>query len=1110
MKYIKREVIFLLSGCLFLTGFSDAEYRDIKMTLNPSDREPAAKKNLIPDSSFEYKGTGAWNRMIDQSYLPEKTWVPDHSTAFHGKRSLRSQGGASLVLQTEGNFSGGVFSIYLKSAAPYPKIKIEAYSYSMFKHVELASAEFETSGEWQRKVIKLNGKWLNFEQGAAPFFVRLTPLGKGTVWVDAVQLEEGKLSPFREYIPTLQIAKDAEKALKGRFSFPEFQTGQKENGSPLRDERKFTVHYPVKARSVPVNVAIPLATGEWFGKGELCVAGENGKEYPAQTTLLSSWPKDGSIRSVLVSFEGDLAEGLNRFMVKESASKIVPAESRQAPEIRFQAEDIAGNLYTAKEIILKTEREGKLFTTVLRRGIFCNSAGKSLAEYTLRTKTYHSDGTTVIDATLINPNEMPLVLQSASIQITGGKNDKSACYFQFYNPETKKFAEKPDGNCGFVFGRNGVLLCREASLRHPVKLELSSQGVFTGWLWPDSVKSLILSKKASLHQEFVYSPSGGVDIVARFGVRPIAMAEPDTFVRSGFFILPIGTLNDGLPFFKQFLSNYETCFSLSPKTVFQHPTQILHGIFNYGDLYGDGGWGNLESYMDFSEILYAVGSNDLNAFGRGLDRARHYRDVDVVDGFACYHSSNHTGGTRYDFSHSWPQGIILHYLLTGDPRSADVIRQIIQRYLERKTDDKYIQGSRSLGRYFLGLADFYALTGDPAIRKRFFDQLEYAEKNHLNKGDKDQTIFHWHGRLDPFQVWYGCCAFMEMYKVTGEPRLLDSFRREMAGTMNMDFFRHDLKELWPGLPVEETLPIQLGYHAHHRGALFYPLMLFYSEISKEPKYLHQARLAAYSEMLRGEYKVWPMDILRLAVLRDVSEKTLLREAILLRRNAASPILLNGDFSMNKNWFSHWHLPAGRQMSYDEIVTAWPLVEKKEFPKLIQEYRERENLVSPWRGYARNFAYLDPLEFGSAPPSLRITLSSEWNLGRSTSLESAPIQLHAGQWKISGLFRMEAGVNAQSYFYWNFTPEGRKTMGHRFQLNSLVGPVEWSLWKTESGLDHVSAVILPAAKTGWKKFEFRFQNKDDGIATVKFALQLNSDSKRTNIWFDDIKLERIEK
>ena len=1087
------------------------KYKGGKFTSNAvkSLKNLGKSKNILPDSSFENGTHGAWNRMITHDYLPDTKWQRDHSTAFQGKCSLRSVGQEPLVLMGEGFFAPGVFSIYMKSAAATGKVRLELFAFASFEPLLLASKEYTLSEKWQRLVLKVPKKYLRFEEGTAPVFIRITPLSKETLFADCVQLERENLSPYADYFPQSYTLEELAKLEVPKAAFVnEAPVKNDQNQVPLSGKWEFTVDYPVKAANVPVEMALPLPQGKWFGAGTFIVADASGKEYAAQSRVLARWPGDGSCRSVLFSFEADLKKGKNLFFVQSGKGGKRVSSAGKALDFTLTCEDGTGKRYLSQKTVSLVEYEGTLYNVYLTKGVLVRE-GRCLAPFEVRQKVWHSSGVNEISALVRNPGKKMLVLKNAALHFESGKAGKRALYEQYFNRAKGTFTHAPDGKCGFVQSPGGTLLMREASLRHPVKLEVAPQGTFTAHLWPEGLKSLILSRKTVLHREFVYTPRQGAAVPEQLGYRSTGMAKAEYFGDSRFFILPTGSWRKEQPFFKKSMGDYGFFFSGEAERVFNYQGRFLHGLFNYGDVYGDCGWGNLESYLDFSEMIYAVSMRESLPFKWALNRARHYRDSDIAGGVCCYHSGNHAGGFGYDFSHSWPQGVLYHYLLTGDLRSLDVIREVIANYMNRPIDDKYIQGSRSLGRYLLGLADFYALTGDKAIAKRFKEQLQFTEKHELQPGRKDQTLFRWHGRLDPFHVWYGCTAMMEMYLLTRDESILPSFRREIENSLNPDFYRNDLQELYSGAPFEETFPIHAGFLSCHRGALYYPLMKFYSELTGNQKYLEQARIAAYSAFMPGIPKAWPMDAMRLAVLDGTSENALLARMFALHKKAAAREVLNGDFSKSADWYSNWHLPAGRQMSYDDAVKVWPLREKKEFPKLINEYREREELVSPWRGYSRNFGWMDHKVFGEKAPSLRVTLSSGWAMGKSTTLACSAIFVEKGTYRFSGRYRADAGIAPATSIFFHMTPFGEKRARAIFPLMN-EGKFKVETYTAQNYAKNLSGSVKPWRKAGWKEFEFTFTANVPLFLAPQLNFKLNKKSAEAHIHVDDFKFERVEK
>ena len=1091
--------------------FSDDSRRRIDLIAKKIREEALpALPNMLPDGSFEYSTGGGWNRLMltahpYNSYLAgDHQWEADETTAFHGKRSLRSRNGTPLLLQCEGYNDNSVFSIYLKTDKPGTQVTVTMYAYTRFQPTRMAEKKFTLSNAWQQYRVNIPKKWLSVDKAAAPVEFYITPPGNATVWADAAQWQKKASVRFQEYKNGLFSAGDAIKEFNLR-RYPDSLTAPVKKSARLPVKRDFTVKYPIAADNVPITVGIPFAPGEWFGAGSVTVeALADGKRYPAQGVISGYWVNDRSVRMLCVNFTAPVSGKIDKFKLHFS-----PAEPKKAPvyqplKMNLILESGDGTRFAAREMFRKVINSGAVFTDEVRQGLFCDPAGAAWAMYTLHLRRFHKDKSVRINVNILNLTANAAALREAALVIESGKAGASGEYFQYYSHTNKRFALVPDGSCGKVSAAGGTLLVREASLRHPVKLAVDDAGRFTGYLWSKECKPLLLSRRMNLNREFIYIPVG----VKADSYAYIAAAIPDVqdVVQSTFLMLPLGVVNAQThPFADKKFQELRDKLLTPAENIFANQKKLIHGLFNYGDVYGDRGWSNQESYMDYSAFILALMRQDIDIFSNALRRAVHYRDVDIIDGVASYHSPGHTSGPSYEYSHSWPQGVMLHWLLTGDPRSYEVMKRVIRCYMATPVEYKYITDSRSLGRFLLGLSDFYALTGDSAIRERFFVQLARAEKENLLPKFKDQTIFHWHGRCDPFHVWYGCFALYQMYKLTGEEKLLQSFKREMDASLNMDFFRHDLNELWNGVPQQEAWPIMLGYHSHHRGSLFYPMMRFYSEKFNRPDYLQIARLAAYAQFLRGDSHSEPMDIFRTAVLADASEKSLLEKAIRLRRKAAAGQgkVINGDFSASTKWFNNWHLPADRQMSYDDVMESWPLPEVKDIKKITAEHNERWHLVSPWRGYARKYGYMDTGVFYNSAPSLRVTSAG------SVALETAPIFIEPGLWKFTGAFKCDENVDLEmSSFTFSYTQEKENTRAYRIKPFSPDGPAKLNVWHGTPILKDVTVRFIKGRKTLWREFEFIFRNEDAALITLKSYVRAKS-GKLANMWFDDVKLERIK-
>jgi len=209
-----------------------ARYK-IKHSLWFKDR-PKNLHNLVSNSSFEV-GIKDWDRLnTSREGLGKITWELDKSTAVQGKVSLKIHQAQSLISEIismgipVNDKTGYTLSAYLKSDNPDMK-------------VVMAGRPISLTREWKRYVLYFprlpHAYWEKWGTISHPypgssrlFNIRMGFYGKGTVWVDAVQLEEGEVTPYQppKMLET-GIEADSEKVDK-RFNIYKYKKG----GTPVK------------------------------------------------------------------------------------------------------------------------------------------------------------------------------------------------------------------------------------------------------------------------------------------------------------------------------------------------------------------------------------------------------------------------------------------------------------------------------------------------------------------------------------------------------------------------------------------------------------------------------------------------------------------------------------------------------------------------------------------------------------------------------------------------------------------------------------------------------------------------------------------------------------
>lgn len=229
---------------LFVYGFKTA-YGDFKVKALLSKSVQTTSVNLIRNSSFEivqdslplFWGTSGFNvpadGTLDEFY---RAWCVDNKEKYHGNNSLRISRkncrafSYQYPAQKEKSY---VFSAYLKADSDGIPVNLSIW---------------EWLGRWHKKTIKVTPQWQRYEivmsdpeKNVLRGVVELA--GNGTIWIDAVQLEEGtnpaeycsnpldtadtKSSTDRNVPETKIVKADVPPVIDGRLDDPAWKTAAK-------------------------------------------------------------------------------------------------------------------------------------------------------------------------------------------------------------------------------------------------------------------------------------------------------------------------------------------------------------------------------------------------------------------------------------------------------------------------------------------------------------------------------------------------------------------------------------------------------------------------------------------------------------------------------------------------------------------------------------------------------------------------------------------------------------------------------------------------------------------------------------------------------------------
>lgn len=159
-----------------------------------------------------------------------------------------------------------------------------------------------------------------------------------------------------------------------------------------------------------------------------------------------------------------------------------------------------------------------------------------------------------------------------------------------------------------------------------------------------------------------------------------------------------------------------------------------YGMLNYGDWERSPNWGNCEYDTGFVMLRQWARSGDVRWLEEGYRAVLHHRDVDTchvsVDeinrGGVYRHCIGHTGGYypngleikgaslsgQLTVSHTWVDGFLLHYFLTGDVRSLETAKMAADRWDSHYTRSYDFINCRNNGWHLIHSMAMYNATYD--------------------------------------------------------------------------------------------------------------------------------------------------------------------------------------------------------------------------------------------------------------------------------------------------------------------------------------------------------------------------------------------------------------
>jgi hypothetical protein len=289
---------------------------------------------------------------------------------------------------------------------------------------------------------------------------------------------------------------------------------------------------------------------------------------------------------------------------------------------------------------------------------------------------------------------------------------------------------------------------------------------------------------------------------AAFENPPILAAPPEWYVKTNVF----GDIVGPRPVF---LSSYDAAFAKGFDAYLHHREKNReYGMLNFGDWWGERGinWGNIEYDTQHAFLLQWARTGQARYFRPGVQAANHHMDVDLIHhspqpervGRVYAHCIGHTGnyyrtspvkgkgstGGYISVSHTWTEGFLDDYLLTGDRRAYEAATMIANSYDSFGTRNYDFTNCRIPGWHLILSMAMYRATRDPFHLNACHIIMDRVLERQTPDGGWRRQMVPGHCRHLPRH--HGNAGFMIAVLMTGmrwyhqetnDPCVLDSIHR---------------------------------------------------------------------------------------------------------------------------------------------------------------------------------------------------------------------------------------------------------------------------------------------------------------------------------------------
>lgn len=566
-------------------------------------------------------------------------------------------------------------------------------------------------------------------------------------------------------------------------------------------------------RDWPVTSGVPFPKGALGSARHVRLSGPGGKNFPLQAEVTARWA-DGSVKWLLLDFRhsGGSADYALEYGPSIDASP-AGGDAIPAPQLgELILIDAGGRSHAAGIGRLSAEEAGPLRCN-FRGGATIGDSGFS---YEVRAHVYPGLPWTRV---LLTAGHSASTNEFATIRNLAWRIPSQKGPPAFVRQHTADAYRSSAGDGRRMNGPVGTVFLRDLWQNYPKDIEVGPSGA-TVWLMPALAAGEYdwAKGKTEEHKLFYWfdaaatgGESGGYKMrqgmtktheiwLGRDGAVPpldrplFAAATPEWYAGSGAFG-EIAIADPGRVVVREYDSKVTETLD---KYLGNRERVGEFGMFNFGDWWGERmiNWGNIEYDTQHALFLQFIRSGDTRFLQAGDEAETHNRDVDTVHwhnkrervGCAYAHCIGHVGdylaksplpgknqgtaGGHFSVSHTWCEGHIEHYFLTGDRRSLETALKIADHYDTYRMANYDFSNCRDSGWHLILTMAAYRATADPfylnaarIIVDRVLERQTPEPKFNTRGGGWRRMMVPGHCLCEPSH--YGNAGFMVGILLTG-------------------------------------------------------------------------------------------------------------------------------------------------------------------------------------------------------------------------------------------------------------------------------------------------------------------------------------------------------